>query len=178
MYLEGADQLGLSAGGNVGLVVGSSGVESKVDFTVDGSDVILDGDSNIQLDHDIGSGQTSGTIIKYGAGILTAGKIYSLYETMGSANWQAVNHTDSHAIDMLAVSIGTSATSNGMLLSGVLYKSGHGFTVGAPLYLASSDGDFTTTVPTTSNYYARVLGYAISSNEIYFCPDNTWVKID
>ena len=97
---------------------------------------------------------------------------------MGSTQWSTVNHTSANTTKLLAVAIGTSATTNGMLLNGILYKSMHGFTVGLPLYLASSNGDFTTTVPTTSNYYARVLGYAIDSNHIYFCPDNTWVEID
>ena len=155
-----------------------AGLNMTADIAMAGNDITLDTGAHIILDHTLGSGQASGTIVKYGSGILTAGKIYALYATMGTTTWQAVNQTDSHAVDMLAVSIGTSATSNGMLLSGILYKSSHGFTVGAPLYLASSDGDFTTTVPTTSNYYARVLGYAIDSSHIYFCPDNTWVKID
>ena len=155
-----------------------AGLNMTADIAMAGNDITLDTGAHIILDHTLGSGQASGTIIKYGGGILTAGKIYALYSTMGSTTWQAVNQTDSHAIDMLAISIGTSATSNGMLLSGILYKSSHGFTVGDPLYLASTDGDFTTTVPTTSNYYARVLGYAIDSSHIYFCPDNTWVKID
>jgi len=78
---------------------------------------------------------------------------------------------------MLALALGTSAVSNGVLLNGIYCKTMHGFTIGAPLYLSSSDGDFTTTVPGSGDY-ARVLGYAIDSNHIYFCPDNTWVKID
>jgi len=155
---------------------GSNEIITSISLRAD-SGIVLNGNSNIQEDTSLAAGQTSGTIIKFGSGIVTAGKIYALYATMGTSTWQAVNHTDAHAIDMLAVSIGTSATSNGMLLSGILYKSSHGFTVGDPLYLASTDGDFTTTVPTTSNYYARVVGYAIDSNHIYFCPDNTWVEI-
>jgi hypothetical protein len=31
-------------------------------------------------------------------------------------------------------------------------------------------------VPTSG--YVRVVGYAVNSNEIYFCPDNTWVEIN
>ena len=109
---------------------------------------------------------------------LTAGDVYYGDASMSSMNWATVNHTSANTINMLAVSIGTDADVDGMLLNGILYKASHGFAIGEPLYLASTDGDFTNTVPTTSNYYARVLGYAISSNEIYFCPDNTWVKID
>ena len=34
-------------------------------------------------------------------------------------------------------------------------------------------------VPTPSGTAdcVRVVGYAITSDEIYFCPDNTWVKV-
>jgi hypothetical protein len=66
---------------------------------------------------------------------------------------------------------------DGMLLSGVFYSASHGFTIGVALYLSTS-GNLTTTAPTTSNYYARVCGYALDANHIYFNPDNTWVKID
>jgi len=155
-----------------------AGLNMTADIAMAGNDITLDTDANIILDHTLASGQTSGTIIKYGSGILTAGDVYYGYASMGTTTWGTVNHTSANTINVLAVAIGTSATSDGMLLNGILYKSSHGFTVGVPLYLASSNGDFTTTVPTTSNYYARVLGYAIDSSHIYFCPDNTWVKID
>ena len=158
--------------------ISCTGLTSDAGISVSGGDVVLDGDANVQLDHSLGSGETSGTIVKYGSGMLTAGDVYYGYSSMGSFTWGTVNHTSANSTYLLAVAIGTSATSNGMLLNGILYKSSHGFTVGAPLYLASSNGDFTTTVPTTSNYYARVLGYAIDASHIYFCPDNTWVKID
>jgi len=154
-----------------------AGLNMTADIAMAGNDITLDSDGNIELDASLSGGQTSGTIIKFGSGSLTAGDVYYAYSSMGT-QWGTVNHTSDNTTKLLAVAIGTSATSNGMLLNGILYKSMHGFTVGAPLYLASSNGDFTTTVPTTSNYYARVLGYAIDSNHIYFCPDNTWVKID
>jgi hypothetical protein len=154
-----------------------AGLNMTADIAMAGNDITLDSGGNIELDASLSGGQTSGTIIKFGSGTLTAGDVYYAYTSMGT-QWGTVNHTSDNTTKLLALAIGTSATSNGMLLNGIFYKALHGFTVGAPLYLASSNGDFTTTVPTTSNYYARVLGYAIDSSHIYFCPDNTWVKID
>ena len=155
-----------------------AGLNMTADIAMAGNNITLDTDGNIELDPSLSAGQSSGTILKFGSGLLTAGDVYYAYSSMGSTQWSTVNHTSANTTKLLAVAIGTSATTNGMLLNGILYKSMHGFTVGLPLYLASSNGDFTTTVPTTSNYYARVLGYAIDSNHIYFCPDNTWVEID
>ena len=76
---------------------------------------------------------------------------------------------------MLGVATGTSS-SNGMLLQGVFTKASHGFTIGSPLYIHSTAGTLTTTTPSATNSYARVVGYAVDTNNIYFCPDNTWVQ--
>jgi hypothetical protein len=64
-----------------------------------------------------------------------------------------------------------------MLINGTLYDSGHGFTIGAPLYLSETGGTVTNTAPTSSEAVVRVVGYAIDTDEIYFCPDNTWVYL-
>ena len=153
-----------------------AGLNMTADIAMAGNDITLDSDSNIELDMTLSSGESSGNIIKYGSGTLTAGKVYYANSSMG-LQWAAVNHTSANSTKMLALALGTSAVSNGVLLNGIYCKTMHGFTIGAPLYLSSSDGDFTTTVPGSGDY-ARVLGYAIDSNHIYFCPDNTWVKID
>ena len=65
-----------------------------------------------------------------------------------------------------------------MLLKGVLYDASHGFTIGAPLYLSDTDGTVTTTPPAATGYIVRVVGYALDTNHIYFCPDNTWIELD
>jgi len=79
---------------------------------------------------------------------------------------------------MLGFAIGTSPTSNGILTNGILYDSSHGFTIGAPLYISETGGTVTNTAPTSSEAVVRVVGYAIDTDEIYFCPDNTWVLLD
>ena len=77
---------------------------------------------------------------------------------------------------MLAVALGSNSGTSGMLLQGVFRKASHGFSAGAPLYLSTTAGAFTTSVPTGSNDYARLVGYVLDSNLIYFNPDNTWVQ--
>ena len=77
---------------------------------------------------------------------------------------------------MLAIALGSNATA-GMLLQGFFYKSSHGFTIGAPLYVSNTAGAFSNSRPTGTGDYVRIIGYATSANYIYFDPDKTWVKI-
>jgi hypothetical protein len=171
MYSDSADLIKFSAGGDDILYVGSS-ITAKTDIVLDST--------NIELDTSLTTSQTSGTIIKHGGHMsaLTAGKVYYGYASMTAMYWaQASQSSATSAKSFLAMSIGTDADVDGMLLSGVFYSASHGFTIGVALYLSTS-GNLTTTAPTTSNYYARVCGYALDANHIYFNPDNTWVKID
>ena len=64
-----------------------------------------------------------------------------------------------------------------MMLSGFCAKASHGFTIGAPLYLSSTAGNITNTLPTTAGHVARIVGYAVTANAIYFNPDRTWVEL-
>ena len=64
-----------------------------------------------------------------------------------------------------------------MLLQGIIYKASHGFVLGIPLYLSTTQGDLQATAPSGTNDVARVVGYSLDANHIYFNPDNTWVKI-
>ena len=105
------------------------------------------------------------------------GQVY--YFTSGGA-WALSdrNNTATQATGLLAYALGDRATPNGdgMMLSGFVYKLEHGFTVGAPLYLSATPGNITNTVPTTG--WARVVGYAVGENDIYFSPDRTWVELN
>jgi len=144
------------------------------------SNLVLSGDSNIVLDTSVSSTESSGTIIKIGSHMssLVAGNIYYAYNSMGSLYWGGADADSSNTENMLALSVGTDADVDGMLLNGIYHKASHGLTVGEPIYLSTSPMAMTNTAPSGSGDYVRVLGYALDSNHIYFCPDNTWVKID
>ena len=77
---------------------------------------------------------------------------------------------------MVTIALGTNAT-QGMLLQGFFYKSAHGFTIGLPLYISNTPGALTNTRPNGTNDYVRIVGYATSTNYIYFDPDKTWVQV-
>jgi len=148
-------------------------------------DIVLDSNAHIQLDTNLAASQSSGTIMKDAWGdTVVYGTIYYL-ESGGEWFPAANDDDDEFAINLLAIAVGTNSTTHGMLYDGIFYDSSHGFTIGAPLYLGDSSsgpgggaGGFTNTAPSGGGDKARVLGYAISDDEIYFRPDNTWVTID
>ena len=142
--------------------------------------VILSGDSQIELDVTPGSGNASGTIIKIWSTTVTYGLVYALREVSASTgSWEeATTEEDAtYAANLLAIAVGTNSVTHGMLTEGTFYKSSHGLDIGAPIYL-SVDGGMSNSAPTGSGEYVKVLGYAISDNEIYFNPDKTWVLLD
>ena len=49
------------------------------------------------------------------------------------------------------------------------------FTVGAPVYLSDTAGDLQVTQPSTTNFCIRICGYAISSTDLLFNPDNSYM---
>ena len=141
-------------------------------------DIVLGASSSIVLD-DTPTASTasgSGTIVNWSVSeTVTAGTLYAVKTNGGWTLADADN--ENTAAYMLGIALGTNAT-QGMLLQGFFYKSGHGFTIGAPLYISTTGGTFSNSRPTASNDYVRVIGYATSANYIYFDPDKTWVKID
>ena len=141
-----------------------------------GYDIRLNGDSNILLDTSIAANQSSGTVLLIGGTSVTVNKVY--YWTSGSA-WALTDaDAESTSTGLIAYAANTGTASSGrMVTSGVVFSSGHSFTIGAPLYLSTVAGALTTTAPSGNNDVARVVGYAITTDEIYFSPDNTWVTI-
>jgi len=108
------------------------------------------------------------------AGSTVQNKVYAL----GSNNqWGLAdaNGTLASARNLLALALGTEPVSDGMMLQGFVGMEGHGFTIGAPIYLSNTAGTLTDTVPGSG--YARIAGYAVTDDSIYFDPDKTWVEI-
>ena len=156
---------------------GASSIITSVSLRADSS-IVLNGDSNIVLDTSVSSGESSGTIIKAGTHMsaLVAGNLYYASNSMGSLQWAGTD-ADTGTKNMIALSLGTDADVDGMLLNGIYHKASHSFTVGLPIYISTTPMSMTNTAPSGSGDYVRVVGYAIDSNHIYFCPDNTWVEI-
>lgn len=48
-------------------------------------------------------------------------------------------------------------------------------TINAPMYVSETAGDITGTQPTTTDVVIRIVGHAITADELFFKPDNTWI---
>lgn len=50
-------------------------------------------------------------------------------------------------------------------------------TIGAPVYVGLTAGDIVTTAPSATADIVRIVGYANTADELFFCPDNTYVEL-
>ena len=129
--------------------------------------------SNVN-DNNLGAGD----VMYFGGGSTTQGDICYLTSagTWGSALANAVNTSTA----LLAIALGDDPDVDGMLLRG-MYTLDHdiGDNEGVPLYLSDGTaGQATPTAPDSNNDVVRVIGYAVNtSDQIWFCPDNTWVVV-
>ncbi len=131
----------------------------------------------------IGTASVTGEVAYWGGGSVTAGNLY-YYDSSG--NWTAADaDSESTSTGMLGIAQATgTAGSVGMLLRGHARFTANSLytgvtTIGAKLYVSPTAGGFTQTVPSTTGQVVRIIGYVQSttSDQIYFCPDNTWVTL-
>ena len=130
-------------------------------------------DDGTTSDGSVGNG---GQVTLYGTNTsTTAGRAY-YYNSSGGWSFASVSAADANA-SLLAVATGNPST-RGMLLRGVVQVSNGGtnLSTGKAVYL-TTNGSFTTTVPTTSGHYARIVGYALDTNTIFFTPSNDYIEI-
>jgi hypothetical protein len=199
LYLRASDDVIIQSQGSENAIycTGNSGVQlyhngsEKLETKSDGIDVTgninfgsSDGDlemsegSHIVLNAIQNPGATAegnGLVIKLHTSTTVFGKIY--YKSNLAAAWSQADADSDGATRMLAVALGTSSSNDGMLLQGIIRIASHGLSAGAPLYVSTTAGEFTTTAPSGSGDYVRVVGYTIDSNTIYFNPSGTWVEV-
>ena len=162
--------------GNYGLS-GASGVPVKLLGLDSNQNVVAANTFSATIDDQLptADGDASGTIVNWT--VSTSTTAGSLYVVISSGGWQTTDADfELRSIGMLGIALSTDAD-EGMLLQGFFYKAAHGFTIGLPLYISNTSGAFTTTRPTGTNDYVRIIGYATSANYIYFDPDKTWIKL-
>jgi hypothetical protein len=118
----------------------------------------------------------NGEIVKFGTGTLTSGQLYFVNS---SGVWTLANASVSGtSTGMLGIAVGSSPTTDGLLVRGYGVNTGYTQTTGSTIYIATTDGALTATAPTGTTQVVRVVGYKTSlSNTIYFTPDPTWVTL-
>jgi hypothetical protein len=141
----------------------------------------FDTGKGVLFEHDDDATIFSGIATKsVGSTSVTAGKVYYLKANTFTQNpeWDLADadFNEDHASHMLGFAIVTgTVSSRSIALQGFVFLEEHGFAIGAPLYLSNTEGLMTNTVPTSG--WARICGYAVSENAIYFDPDKTYVEI-
>ena len=143
------------------------------------------GSAGTKFEDQLSDNEGGGKILKYGAGTLTAGKLYYLGT---DSNWAAAraNAVATGASQLLGIAMGTSPTSNGLLLQGFFKVASTNIdgtaTIGSPVYISDDGaGEFDFAAPDGSSEFVRIVGYCIDIDSsdilLYFNPDSTWVEI-
>jgi len=121
----------------------------------------------------------SGDIVYFGGTTsMDAGKIYA-YGNNGAWNLSDADHNNLSGSGLLGVALGAASDINGMLLRGTVTLDHDPGAVGDVLYLSTTAGQATSTVPSGNTDIARVVGYCLdaSNGQIWFNPDNTFVEV-
>ena len=155
-----------SAGGDITIATADNHYSTSIDrrkFAVTSS-----------TDHD-----HNGDVVYFGGGSTTKGNICYLKNDGEWGNAQA--NAESTSINLLAIALGSDPDTDGMLLRGMitLDHNTDNSNDGDPLYLSDGTaGNATPTAPDSNNDVVRVIGYKLGDDdEIWFCPDNTWVTV-
>ena len=122
-------------------------------------------------------GYASGEVLYMGS----AGQLFGFDDVIymnSSGNWLKVDaNVGTEATLLLGIALGATPTTNGVLLRGFVRSSAYNFTPGLPLYVSTSEGLMTTTVPANPSDVVRIVGYCINATTdvVYFNPENTWI---
>lgn len=138
----------------------------------DGIKTIYTSSQGITNNGDYGIGAE---VIRYGSTSTSAGRLY--YLNTGGSWSPADNGAASSGTALLAVAVGTSSGSDGMILRGMLKASSilNSPSIGKPLYLGTG-GSFDADAPTGTGDVERVLGHLVSSGIVYFNP-STYFRV-
>ena len=108
-----------------------------------------------------------------------------IYQVASDAQWELAKADAAATSDgKLGINVSVSQKSAGNAMEVLLFgkvrsDTDYDFSVRRPVYVsAATAGDITTTAPTsTTNFVVRIIGYANTADELYFCPDNTYVEL-
>ena len=141
--------------------------------------------NTLKYDNPTANSEFNGEIVNFGSFLETtaAGDLICLGTDSNSPAWRLANNGNSvDSTGMLGIAMGSSPD-DGILVRGHARLAGYSVLAdGGKCYISGTDGDMTTTAPSGSGDYLRIVGYvvdsvALSYGHIYFCPDNTWVEI-
>ena len=122
--------------------------------------------------------ERQGDVVYLGGGSTTQGELCYL---KSDGEWAAADAdaTGTAGGVLLALALGTDPDVDGMLLRGMFTLDHDPGTIGDELYVSTTAGDITGTVPTGSGDIVRVVGYCLDSTngQIWFNPSNDFIVL-
>lgn len=93
------------------------------------------------------------------------------------ANATAGADGDSRGMIGIVVSAGTDGNACTILLHGIIRADAKfpAFTINNPIYISETAGELTQTQPTTTDAVIRICGFALTADEMYWNPDNSYI---
>lgn len=165
---------------------GVAAIEGKNILTTDGGTltgpITLGENTSIALDP-AGSadGKYSGiTVTGTGGAVIAFGDLVEL--SPADSRWELVDVSaasgaigDARGMIGMAVTSSTDGGALTVLLHGIIRADANfpALTIGGPVY-ATTAGNITVTQPTTTDHVIRIVGFALTTDEIYFNPSNNY----
>jgi len=124
------------------------------------------------------AGDAEGTVVYFGTGATTAGKVYTFF----SGAWVAVSSAvggENTTKGLLGMALGGTPATDGMLIQGIGILDHNPGVAGNILYVSdgATAGELTATQPAATDEYSRVVGHQIGSSKVLFLPSQDWIKI-
>ena len=154
----------------------SSGSWTDIPSSGGGSTNELDGQSveYITRSSAYANNTWEGEVVKFGSDTLVQNKFY----VHTSSGWVATDaDTEAKTKGLFGIALGTSSATNGILVKGIHSSSAHSFSAGDTLYVGTTEGSVTTTAPSTTGDFLRVVGYVLANGYIYINPSPDYIEI-
>ena len=137
------------------------------------------GETDIKLDATLsGDAKWSGIVISGTSGVTTLAVGDLCYLNNDDSRWELVDANLSDGYDkMLGICVLAAADGSAteMLIYGKVRSAVFpAFTVGSPLYMSETAGDVTHTAPVTTDACVRIVGFAITAEDMLFNPSNDY----
>ena len=121
-----------------------------------------------------GNNTWEGEVIKFGSDTLVQNKFY----VHTSSGWVAADaDTENKTKGLFGIALGTSSATDGILVKGIHSSNAHAFSAGDTLYVGTTEGSVTTTAPSATGDFLRVVGYVLANGYIYINPSPDYIEI-
>ncbi len=140
----------------------------------------------IILDATLSADEKWSGIVEAGTGGETLNFGDCVYHSQTDGEWMLAKAdvTATSGAVKLGINVTVAQVVNGGAMTVLLYgkvrsDADYAFTVDAPVFVsAATAGDLTSTKPTgTTNFVVRIVGYGNTADELFFCPDKTYIEL-